>query len=358
MTPEQVASELGVTATAAAAFGSAGLLGFVKDGKVDRARVLHFKQYGTQWDDSLGVRDAPYNSMPTPDGWEDTPPGFPGVIRIEPAPVRDVVDHSWLAHFYLRPNRFFFPDPMASAPIGPLPIRLRTTAVCQSEDFQVSLCPHPDGSLALAATSGELIEGVDPLHVANDRIAPLLDQLSYEYDHPIHVCQRLWIGVPSGMIMTEFTRRPQEVEVRPADLKTRGPLVEAVSLFREGLIAQTPFHQFLCFWRVRENVVKHRTAWCRTTGSRVEKINPERFPHAPAFLSFAGRPFESAKKDLERAYRVAIAHGGVSDGTPRILSRSQDLTSVARHVPIVRFVARTLIRNFEIALDGGDGPDT
>lgn len=363
LTREQVAKKLNANLAYVNAFAQSGLLGF-HDGKLfDADRLSDLKRYGTQWHESLGERVAPLHKLPSPPGWENTPTGFPGetIIGTRGFDVEAANnDQAWIAHFYLRPNPFFFPDPLLVGPISPIPIRLEEAVNFVTDDFAVRLHPHPDGTLALAATSGPLIKKTRPIEIATDRISRVLDYLSYRYEHPLYVCQRLWIGVPSGAIRTEFTRRGPPQTLRLGEFIEHEPLAEALSLYREGLTGRTPFHQFLCFWRVRENVVKRRGAWCQDTGRSVPKVEPERFPKAKGFLQFGGRPFDAARKELGRAYRTAIAHGERQDGNPRILSRGADMTAVARHVPLVRYVARTLIRNFEGALskaiEEADGP--
>ncbi len=89
-------------------------LGYAEDERVPIVAVEHFEKFGTQWREELGERlktsefhEGSMSSLNT----EQTP-GTVSTLEVAPKGRLDLAnkDIAWLAQFYLRPNKFYFPD--------------------------------------------------------------------------------------------------------------------------------------------------------------------------------------------------------------------------------------------------------
>jgi hypothetical protein len=80
------------------------------------------------------------------------------------------------------------------------------------------------------------------------------------------------------------------------------------------------------------------------------RVHNEKFPEVFVFGNFKGLPFDKARQALESPYRVALAHGNPNEGRPRTGAFSSDFGEVARHVPLLRYMARITIENVRATL--------
>lgn len=333
---------------------NAGLLGFTDAGKGPEAEaVRHFMDYGTQWQDGLPPRSAPYDQIPEVAGWEGRPPATFSHMQIMTRPDMEAVDADvqWLAHFYFRPNPFFFPDPAASRLVGDVPIRLRQKLKLMSGKQEIFLYPDPQGRLALAAVTGAMQKGVDPMVEALDTVTPLLNHLSTQTDHALPIVQKLWFGLPSGAINIYTSARPEPVQLEVTDFVSHGQLADAESLYRMGLANNEPMYRFLSFWRVNE-AVDQVQGQCRIQPSAaVRKGLVTRFPQHPVFGSLAGKKLNAAIDEYQGIYRNAIAHGGLAGGAPVLSGASAaGLHEMELAIPVMRFMARARIENMQLLL--------
>lgn len=341
-----------------------GLLGpSTPDRQVSVAGVEHFERYGTQWHDDLGERLIPEDShqnMPlAPEIDERQPPGTRTQVQVLPqgAPHDPDEDTGWLAQFYVRPNRLFFPDPTELALVGPLPLKLSAPKAVRRADLPTRLYPDPFGSFAMVMVLGVNGQVDDPFAVAYDVASPILDELSFRYDQPLPVAQSLVVGIPSGAISYDYALHPAVEEISPGDTVLPScpypELRDAVALYREGVSSNNPFHAFLALWKAYENVTRDvRPAWRREHRRPDTKVQVETIPDVWVFRHDSGMSFEQVKQQLNRSYRVALAHGSdIADGgRPRTAASAEDFDAVSTKVPIVRYMARVVIQNMRATL--------
>ncbi len=61
-------------------------------------------------------------------------------------------DTGWLAQFYIRPNRLFFPDPTELTLIGSVPVKMSAPKSVPGTALPTRLYPDPSGFLAMVTT--------------------------------------------------------------------------------------------------------------------------------------------------------------------------------------------------------------
>lgn len=335
-----------------------GLMGPIFNEGIPVVGVEHFERFATQWRADIGERSAPYHSLPqTPGpGGGDQPPFSYTQAQISSSPSPELADKDtgWIGQFYLRPNRYFFPDPTSLALVGPLPLRIEKTREVQGSALPTYLCPDPANSLAMVMVIGNPKPAGEPFEVAYDIVAPLLDELSVQYDQPLPIAHSFIVGIPSGVITTDFQKGPKLETIKDNDLVLlRCPypeLEDAVALYREGISSNNPFHQFLTLWKVYENACRIRGQWRSQHKCDYVKVHPEVFPDLFAFGTCKGKTFEEVKQSLNDSYRNAIAHSDYKKSKPRTGATSSDFVDVSTKAPIVRYMARIVLENVRATL--------
>jgi hypothetical protein len=190
----------------------------------------------------------------------------------------------------------------------------------------------------------------DPFDAAYDVASPILDELSFRYDQPLPVAQTLLVGIPSGAINVYYPQHPMVEEIAVGDTvlpsSPHSELRDAVALYREGVSSNNPFHSFLTLWKAYENAVGVRTNWRREHRRHDVKVREEVIPEVWAFRGRSGLSFEQVKQQLNRPYRVALAHGSdIRDGQPITAASAENFNDVATKISLIRYMARVVIEN-------------
>lgn len=350
-----------------------GLLGHTSGKRVHEHAVDSYLRYGTQWD--IGERmmlDGVYDTTPPIESIGPQPPATQTHMRISSRPDSEETvedsDVKWLAHFYLIPNYFYFPHPLELSLVGPPPLKISSPMKVSNAELPVTLYPHPSGYLGLVSVEGEGNPSEDAEKLAYDVAIPVLDELSVSYDVPLPVAQSMIVGIPSGVINVYFAHRPKAKEIaRSAQVLPRCPhpeLRDAYALYREAVSSSNPFHSFLTFWKVYEEAMYVRRGWGAVHQRSDTRVKEERFPDAWVFRGppgepdkdLRGRKFKKARELLNEPYRVALAHAGKVDaGKPLTGASSEDYTSVATKVSIVRYMASVVLENLRVTFDEQGG---
>lgn len=267
---------LGVAEPVFNALARSALLGYSLGSMFSDQAILSYQQFGTQW--SVDEKYGPSRRILTDDIYENLPP----VENIGPqppatqthaviAPPSDAPgdmgasDEGWIAHFYLVPNYFYFPNLTELAMIGAPPLKLSKPKPIPGAALPLTLYPHPSGYLGLVVVEG-LGRPLKGAHrEAYDVAMPLLDELSARFDVPLPVVHSMEVGVPSGTIHLNFAHRPRAKEIESeTEIPPRCPhpeLRDAYALYREAVSSNNPFHSFLTFWKVYEEAVYVRRGW-------------------------------------------------------------------------------------------------
>lgn len=356
LTLQQVGERLKAPPAVVHALAMSGLLGYWENGGVPEAGVLQFERFGTQWRPELGSRSFspdPFRDLPAPPGvlGGDQPPSTGTEVQIAPSGIPlelSEKDTGWIAQFFVQPNPFFFASPEELALVGPVGMRLSRRMQIPGTDYPCYLYPDPEGRFAMAMVIGDPRPHGDPIEAAYDIASPALDALAFEYDQPLPICQRLIVGIPSGIISVWLAKPSAPADIAEGVLKPRfevPDLWEAVALYREGVSSNNPFHQFLTLWKAYENACGVRGHWRKKHRRRDHKEEPEEFPPMFAWSEFSGKTFDQAKQQLNDSHRIALAHGDVRGGSPRTGATWADVRSVSAVVPVIRYMARVTIRN-------------
>lgn len=269
-------------------------------------------------------------------------------------------DTGWLAHLCLTLNPYMWPAPASLGMIGPTLLKLRRKRAVLGTRLRTTLYPDPWGSLALVTVfqgDGSL---EDSFEDAMDVAGPLLDELSVEYDQPLPVSHTAVVGIPSGLTITFSPQLPKIRALESGDdLLPRSPhpeLKHAVSLYREGVSSNSPFHQFFTLWKVYENASEVRGKWRKRHKRHPLKVEDEIIPHTAVFRGYEGQTFDQVRQQLERPIRVALAHGSnIRGGEPKSAASAEDYLSVVYAVPIMRHMAHVTLRNVRATLDSTKG---
>lgn len=345
---------------------ASGLLGYYDRGHLPLLAIEHYERFGTQWRPELGGRRIPaehyQNAMCSSDSVNSgvQPPSTLYKIMISPSgsvAVDTSRDTGWLAQFYLKPNEFFFPNPYDLTFIGPLNLKLEGPRLISGKELPTRLYPDPIDSLAMISVLGNPQPEEFAFDIAYDVVTPILDELSVQYDQPLHVAQSITVGIPSGTIPLWTTRGPVIKTIGGEEpitsLVSHPELREAIALYREGISSNSPFHAFLTLWKVYENSCKVRGDWRRIHKKPYTKIIEEVFPTLFALQAHSGCTFDEAKKKMNDVYRNAIAHADPQIGKvePKTSASAADWRKVVSEVPSIRFMARIVIENVRATLD-------
>jgi hypothetical protein len=354
--------------------------------------VQHYKRFGTQWHtherfavplnepqfSERYISDEEYDKRPVVPGLNRPPFDWRTQMQITNTWVADEADESdtgWIAHFYLVPNRFMFPNTAELALVFPPPLILEEARYVPGASYHTRLYPHPAGSLGLVEVSScELPRSTEkernnPQAVAFERaydvVAAVLDELAVRYDTPLPIAHSLLLGVPSGVVNVFFANRSgvatigRNAELLPAP--SHSELKDAYALYREAVSSNNPFHKFLVFWRVYEEAKHVLYEWRKRHSSerkRDIKMQREFLPDRFGLKLSQQRDqketsFEDARAELHGPYRNALAHAGKIRERDKALTAAtaKDTLDVAGKVPIVRHMARVVLANVGATLD-------
>ncbi|MHB1194998.1 MAG: methylamine utilization protein MauJ [Longimicrobiales bacterium] len=182
----------------------------------------------------------------------------------------------------------------------------------------------------------------------------MLHQLSLEAGVPLPIAQTLLIGIPSGTITVRYPKPAPIVDLRSITVHdpTRLPsdLLQARALYWEGLASSSPFHAFLCFWKVYELVTAARGRWSRQRKQKDARPIAETMPDVWAWSGLAGMTFAEARHRMEQSFRHAIAHADSKRTPAKTSATLSDLASVSDNLATVRYMAEVVVRNFQATI--------
>ena len=86
-------------------------------------------------------------------------------------------------------------------------------------------------------------------------------------------------------------------------------------------------------------------------------MREETIPDVWTFRRVVGLSFDEVKQQLNRPYRVALAHGSdiAGGGRPRTAATAEDFEAVSTKVPLVLYMARVVIENMSATLTSQEG---
>lgn len=331
----------------------AGLFGITdSSGNILISSIESYEKYGTQWSEELNERLYPYTDFPEVSGWKNAPIGTFTELQISQDKEFESNDNCWIAQLYIRPNKFFFPDPENMALIGSCSIQLEKKVHIHSDDYIdkiFTLYPYSDGSLALISVFGKGKEADrSPLDIAMEMALPILSELSFRADRSIHISQKHWISLPSGTINIETKKIPKNYQFNLQDFKDYHSLREAKSLYFSALNCNETMSQFLSFYRAIESVRNQANKYLQADRK------PHKIPNHPAYGDYQGKKITAGADTLKAKFRNAIAHG--DDRNDVVISENtrEEYRELILVIPLVRFIAREYINIVENGLKKTD----
>lgn len=346
---DEIAAKLRVNRVQLVGLMKSGLLGAAgREGLPGDEEIDSLLQYGTQWTDE--IRSTAGLKMPEPEGWGEAPLSTLSQTRISSGPGLPLPEESWIAHFYLRPNHYFFPQPDALAPVGTCPVRLNKSIFIEGEGARVGVYPDKDGRLALITVHFPENKGTEPLARARNVLAPIVNHLTSITDHPLHIAQQFLIGIPSGDIYISNSIAPREVSLALEDFSSHQPILDAESLYRLALTCNDPTYAYLSYWRAIEAVDNDQSAWIERNDIIPVGFGPTKTPSHKVYGKWANMKFNSIINMMTGTKRNGIAHGG-QEGIVISGAHFQDIVEVQQLLPILRFIAKSKIQAFRHNLE-------
>ncbi|MCZ9884738.1 hypothetical protein NFJ07_23420 [Arthrobacter sp. B2a2-09] len=194
--------------------------------------------------------------------------------------------------------------------------------------------------------------------LAHDLVMPILSQLAFNHEVAITTTGReileiatearqlsqIAVGAVKGMTSGLWASTPEQRRL--------------LSSYREGLSSSEPLYQALSFYKVIEGVLTMRTIEDADLRARGETPNreSERIPQditavlhpydsvllSEAFAPYLGRKFADVRDDLRESLRNNISHMDFS-AAPFGADSYGDVMAVLRSLPVLRYMARTLL---------------
>jgi hypothetical protein len=229
----------------------------------------------------------------------------------------------------------------------------------------IKLYKNTEGRFSTAQVSILADNFTNAEHEAYDLIYPLISWFSFQHDAALEIrsqevlenstgVRRITIGI-IGEVKSFL-----EIE---SHIPSTEEFRSLFSTYREALNATSPFYQFLCFYKVIENIN------CLRSEKKKAIIAKGEQPHQPGeiipssvdtntnidvdfhslFKPFLGRKFTFVCEKFRGVLRNAIAHVDPNQ-IIRLNDRFQDVTECLHAIPVIKYMAREMIRT-EIGSD-------
>jgi hypothetical protein len=231
------------------------------------------------------------------------------------------------------------------------------------------IIPNAQGRLAqvrLTVTAGNFSLAENE---AFDAVMPALSRIAFETDTPLEV---------TGVLMTEQATQTRRFGATLAGAAQPAPVLAGnttpelrsfLAAYREGLNANSPLYQALSFYKIIEGVVAFHKKRLREAKKRgaLEPANPlaEQIPTSREdlvdmtewardnFTPYLGMSFGEFRDAVKSTIRDAVAH--ITPGLDiRIADYAADIRACRTITPVLRYVARELIRDELASLTGSD----
>jgi hypothetical protein len=233
------------------------------------------------------------------------------------------------------------------------------------------IIPNSHGRLAqvrLTVTAGDFSLAENE---AFDAVVPVLSRIAFEADTPLEV---------TGVLLTEQATQTRRFGATLVGAAQPAPALEGemtqelrmfLAAYREGLNANSPLYQALSFYKIIEGVTKFHTNRVRAAKKRgaLEPADPLA-RQIPAnrkdlmgmtewardnFTPYLGMNFGEIRDAVTGTIRKAVAH--ISPGMDlHIADYAADIRACRAITPVLRYVARALIRDELAGLAGSGSP--
>ena len=222
---------------------------------------------------------------------------------------------------------------------------------------------NKQGTVSHIKTTVQSDSFTDALRMAHKRLLPMLNMWAFKLDVPVQASRVRIQERATGIVACDFLQVPY----KRADLGSiLGPAQEQVPesyhylvFYYEALNSDSPFYQFLCFFKVIELVFALRATRAKEAkdkgatpgGSPAERLHEDDWlkKHLPEnlLIRIQGKKFPAIRDDVLRPVRNSIAHAFLDDDGPtgRPAEELLDLDNVYQHLPLVKYMARQMVLN-------------
>ncbi len=246
-------------------------------------------------------------------------------------------------------------DSLLRVPPG---LHLKVEITNGQDSPEVIFSPNSSGALAQAQIRVKANDFAEAERLACDLVLPILSWWSYSYDAALDVGGyevleentdvRRWVF---GCVGKSKAFDPNTSD---ANLMSKPEYRALFAAYREGLNASNPFYQFLCFYKVVEGVRKLRAdrREAAIAAGKDYRDPLERIPDSLAvseslkefFRPYLGKKYSRILNELRDLVRNAVAHlDPTADSL--VADKSEDVAMCERGVPVIRYLAREMVRN-------------
>ncbi|WP_147443507.1 methylamine utilization protein MauJ [Corallococcus sicarius] len=193
-------------------------------------------------------------------------------------------------------------------------------------------------------------------------VAPLIDNLSYQINIPIHV-REIAIWDPKHNILTASYVAPFVGVTLGGDQRVYIDLLRPYyALYREGMTNPSVFYQFLCYSKILEGIFRktHQKiiGWTKENGLEAPRFTA-RVEEDPVIQGDARKWIGKGIKQtfdnyLEKKFRNAIAHFSNNDEEPIVVSDYMASATISGNLLLARQCARTAIGCVERMIHDAD----
>jgi hypothetical protein len=250
-------------------------------------------------------------------------------------------------------------DSLLALPSAVTEIQVRVVA--DGVDQLIHMERNAQGRLAAARLELAAQSITDAETRALDLVLPQLSWWSVRYDVPLEV-----VGYVIAEVTTGTTRASVGLLGQTKDLVAPFDNIELpaqtrvlISAYRQAICATDLFVSVLSFWRVIEGVRNERTARrerAKSSGLLVTDPPGERIPNSKTWIAthdqwlqqcfypYLGKKYSVVTEGMRDTLRNALSH---IDPTKPVLSldRNADRDACLRAIPVLRYIARSMLRS-------------
>jgi hypothetical protein len=196
---------------------------------------------------------------------------------------------------------------------------------------------------------------------SHERVAMVLSYWSFLFDTAIEMSEYLLIEENTG-VRKYSVGLVGKVKMFNNDSAFNLPAEHQriLAAYREAMNTSNLFYKLLCFFKVTEGIIslrikaikKQRPLKKGEQGFTSSEVFPESLDLIPvedefsqiAFEEFLGLPFQEVRDHFKDYFRNAISHLIKFDSVLDA-DRYDDVTKCARAIPIIKYIARTMLQN-------------
>jgi hypothetical protein len=190
-------------------------------------------------------------------------------------------------------------------------------------------------------------------------VGPVLDQLAYKANSPLHLVQLTVFDVKHNISATDILCPHPDIMISPGIDVIREKLIPVLAMYREGVNSTSPYYKFFCLYKILEGLLKSFQADLRAQAMNKGLAIPPldaKVPDHPDFSSaqkeFVGKSVHRLfEKYLTPRFRNSMAHFITNEGAVLNVNEVENLERYSEVVHITDLCVRAVITHFEKCID-------